>query len=132
MWCGSVFLLVAGDVEALGIVEDLRIAIRGGRQCDHLGVVRDHIVAKLCIRMKHTHSCGDGSRVAKTLFDRALDQLWMSAKLLIFVGMTDQRRQAVADQADCRLEAGDQKADRLRIQFDFGESFTVLLGRDER
>src|SRR5439155_23171993 len=64
--------------------------------------------------------------------DRACRQLRPRAQLGQLGGMADERADAVADEPDRGLEAGDQEPDRLREQLGRRQAVTGLLGADER
>src|SRR5207302_875685 len=74
----------------------------------------------------------DRAVVAETLLDGTLGELRPRAELRQLRRMLDERPEAVADQADRRLEAGDEKADRLRDELGWAETVALLLGPDER
>src|SRR4029077_2397818 len=63
--------------------------------------------------------------------DGALDELRLPAQLVELSRMKQQLANAVADQADRRLEAGDQQADRLRQQLLRRQPIALGLGADE-
>ena len=66
---------VASDVESLGVLEVIRVAVAGGEQRDDLGVDGDDVVAELRVFVEDPHGGEDGAGVAQALLDGAHDEV---------------------------------------------------------
>ena len=128
---GEMLVRLPFDVEAVGVREHRRIAVGGGEHAPHLGVTGDRRPVERDVGVQHACREDDRAVVAETLLDGALGELRPRAELRQLGGMLEERPDAVADQADRRLEAGDEEADRLRDELGWAQAVALLLGPDE-
>src|SRR5262249_10505204 len=109
----EVLVRLALDVEAIRLGEDLRIAIRRREHPPDAGVPRDDLAAELDVGVEDARGQDHRPVVAQALCDRARDERGPGAQLRELVGMPKEGAHAVPDQADRRLEPGDQEPYRL-------------------
>src|SRR5690606_17879816 len=121
----------ARHVEAVGVREHGRVAVRAPQDREHLGVGRDAAAVEDGVLVQHAHGHPDRAGEAQALLDRVREQLGPGAYELALLGVAGEGGGAVADQADRGLEARDQQPDRLHDQLGRGEPVALLLGADQ-
>ena len=128
----EVAVVAARDVEAVGLVEHRRVAVRRADAADHERALPDRHAAELHVLERDAHGALHRAVEAQHLLDRALQQLGLRAQARELVGVLQERERPVPDQVRGRLVTGEQQQDRGRQQLAVAERVAVLLRRDER
>ena len=105
---GQMAAVDAGDVERLGVLVAVRVAVGGGQRDDHLGVGGDDDVAERdVLGGVAERRVRDGSVPAQHLLDRARQQAGSGDQRGALVGVAEQGDRPVADQTGGGVVPGD-------------------------
>src|SRR6266404_2139698 len=119
--------VLARDVEAIGLAVDIRITVGRYDHANDRPTLLNHAVAQRYIFERRTRRELNQRIVAQEFFDGVTHQRAVASETRQLVGMTEQRKQAVADEIGRRVVSGREQQNNIGGQFLLRQPLALFL-----